>query len=361
MSRNIKSFLGANTPGGFHSLFGQLYNPYKDSRMYIIKGGPGTGKSSLMKKVSKAAQLLDFDTEEIYCSSDPLSLDGVLVPQLGLCLADGTAPHVIEPMFPGASENIINLGEFWDKERLFENAEQIRAATIENSLFHRRSTRYLAAAGAISDDTQKIAASGIDFQKAESFAVRFCAREAPKKKGADPGKTTLRFLSAITPVGPVFFDDTVRSLASRIIGLVDEYGAVSGFLTERIVQTATKNGYDVIACPCPMRPTEYEHIIIPELSLALLTVKSEHCMTVEADRLIHARRFFVSDVLKSKRNRLSFAKKAVKELTDESICLLNKAKATHDRLERFYGEAMDFDALNRFTKEFIDREIYRRA
>lgn len=361
MSRNIKSFLGANTPNGFYSLFGQLYNPYKDSRMYIIKGGPGTGKSSFMKKVSKAAQLLDFDTEEIYCSSDPESLDGVIVPKLGLCLADGTAPHVIEPMFPGASENIINLGMFWDREKLFENAEQIRAATIENSLFHRRSTRYLSAAGAISDDAQKTVASGVDFQKAEGFAVRFCSREAPKKKGADPGKIKLRFLSAITPEGQIFFDSTVSSLASRVIGLEDEYGAVSGFLTERIAQTATKNGYDVIVCPCPMRPTEFEHIIIPEPRLALLTVKSEHSMTVEFDRLIHARRFLSSDVLKAKRNRLTFAEKTAKELTNESILLLNKAKKTHDRLERFYVEAMDFGALNRFTQDFIDREIYLRA
>ena len=95
MSKDIKSFLGANTPNGFHSLFGQLYNPYKDSRMYIIKGGPGTGKSSFMKKVAKAASSLALDTEQIFCSSDPDSLDGVIVPQLGLCIADGTAPHVI--------------------------------------------------------------------------------------------------------------------------------------------------------------------------------------------------------------------------------------------------------------------------
>lgn len=361
MSRNIKSFLGANTPNGFYSLFGQLYNPYKDSRMYIIKGGPGTGKSSFMKKVAKAASSLELDTEQIFCSSDPDSLDGVMVPQLGLCIADGTSPHMIEPAFPGASENIINLGAFWDREKLFQNADPIRSATIENSLYHRRSTRYLSAAGAINDDMQRMVASCVDTEKAESFAVRFCMREAPKKKGAQPGKIRLRFLSAISPKGLIFFDSAVTSLASRVIGLADEYGAVSGVLCERIAQTASKNGYDVIACPCPMNPTEFEHILIPELSLALLTVKSCHPISLQFDRLIHARRFITSDVLQARKNRLSFSRRTVRELTDESITLLGKAKATHDRLERYYIDAMDFEALDRFTTEFIDREVYLRA
>lgn len=361
MSKQIKSFLGANTPNGFHSLFGELYNPYRDSRMYIIKGGPGTGKSSFMKKVAAAAEASDLDTERICCSSDPESLDAVMVPELGLCLADGTAPHVIEPVFPGACENIINLGQFWDKEKLFEKADLLRSVSIENSIFHRRSTKYLSAAGAITEDTRRIVQASVDEAKAESFAQRFCAREAPRIKGADIGKISRRFLSGITPDGIVFFDSTVTALASRVIGLVDEYGAVSGILTERIAQTASKNGYDVIACPCPMKPDEFEHILIPKLSLALLTVKSSHTSGIPFDRLIHARRFITSNVLKDRKNRLTFGLKTAAELTDESIELLSKAKKTHDRLESFYTEAMDFGALNIFAEDFIDREIYMRV
>lgn len=361
MSRKINSFLGANTPGGFRSLFGELYNPYRDSRMYIIKGGPGTGKSSFMKKAARAAESLELDTERVYCSSDPESLDAVMIPQLGLCLADGTAPHILEPLFPGASENIINLGEFWDKEKLFSKADEIRSVSIENSIFHRRSTKYLSAAGAIGEDTRRIVHEGVDESKAESFAQRFCAREAPRIKGAGVGKITRRFLSGITPDGVVFFDSTVTALASRVIGLVDEYSAVSGILTERIAQTASKNGYDVIACPCPMKPDEFEHILIPKLGLALLTVKSSHVISAPFDRLIHARRFITTDVLKSKKNRLAFGQKTADELTQESIRLLAKAKKTHDRLERFYTEAMDFNALDRFTEEFIEREICARV
>ena len=48
MAKRISAFLGANTPKGFVSLFDELYNPYTTKNAYIIKGGPGTGKSSFI-------------------------------------------------------------------------------------------------------------------------------------------------------------------------------------------------------------------------------------------------------------------------------------------------------------------------
>ena len=49
-------FLGANSKDGFASLMDQLISPADARAIYILKGGPGCGKSSLMKKVGQAAQ-----------------------------------------------------------------------------------------------------------------------------------------------------------------------------------------------------------------------------------------------------------------------------------------------------------------
>ena len=56
MESKISFFMGANSPAGFVSLFDDLYNPKGTRRCYIIKGGPGTGKSRLMKKIAAAAE-----------------------------------------------------------------------------------------------------------------------------------------------------------------------------------------------------------------------------------------------------------------------------------------------------------------
>ena len=56
MANTMSSFLGGNTPCGFVSFFDELYNPYEKHRALIIKGGPGTGKSGIMKTVAKKAE-----------------------------------------------------------------------------------------------------------------------------------------------------------------------------------------------------------------------------------------------------------------------------------------------------------------
>lgn len=89
----VRFFLGANTPVGFVGYLDDLYFPHDGWRAYIIKSGPGTGKNTLMRAVMRAMTDRGLEVEAIHCSSDPHSLDGVLVPALKAGIIDGTAPH----------------------------------------------------------------------------------------------------------------------------------------------------------------------------------------------------------------------------------------------------------------------------
>lgn len=353
MAKTYATFLGANTPDGFVSLFDELYNPYRSCRAFIIKGGPGTGKSTLMKKIGALCREKDLDTEWVCCSSDPSSLDGIIIPQKGICVADGTSPHTLEPRFPGAVENIINTGDFWDREKLFERQDEIRSLTLENSIYHRRSAKYLAAAGSINSESIRLTGKCIDPDKISGFALRFAARELPCKKDTRPGRRIKRFISALTPEGPVFLDGTVNALASRIIGIDDEYTLASGLLTERIGEAAIKNGYDVIFCHCPFKPEQCEHIIIPEMKLALITLKTAHKTQLQFDRVLHVKRF-LREELSSYACTLRFNRRLIKELTAEAIDSLKKAKKTHDKLENIYIAAMDFAALEKYCENLAN-------
>lgn len=95
---NIQYFLGGNTPSGFYSLYHQLSDPEHIRALYIIKSGPGSGKSSLMRRVGRHAQAAGLETEEVLCSGDPDSLDALILPQLGAALVDGTAPQGVVPL-----------------------------------------------------------------------------------------------------------------------------------------------------------------------------------------------------------------------------------------------------------------------
>lgn len=89
----VRFFLGANTPGGFYSLYDQMIDPAAAEDILILKGGPGCGKSSLMRRVGGALENRGLAVEYIQCSGDPDSLDAVIFPALKTAIVDGTAPH----------------------------------------------------------------------------------------------------------------------------------------------------------------------------------------------------------------------------------------------------------------------------
>ena len=95
---HIQYFLGANAPTGFYSLYDHLLPPEQARAVYILKGGPGCGKSTLMRKVAAWAQEAGLETEYILCSGDPDSLDALILPGRAVAIVDGTAPHVVVPL-----------------------------------------------------------------------------------------------------------------------------------------------------------------------------------------------------------------------------------------------------------------------
>ena len=98
MVKKIDFFLGANSGGGFFSLYDQLGRPEDTYDLIVLKGGPGVGKSTMMKAIGAAAEKRGLDVEYIRCSGDPDSLDAVQIPQLKTAAVDGTAPHDTAPL-----------------------------------------------------------------------------------------------------------------------------------------------------------------------------------------------------------------------------------------------------------------------
>ena len=101
-----KYFAAANTYAGFKSYFPIVFAPKDYERIYILKGGPGSGKSSFIKRFAADLIQKGCKTEEIYCSSDPRSLDGIIIYAEGkkIVIIDGTAPHETDAKLPGAFE-----------------------------------------------------------------------------------------------------------------------------------------------------------------------------------------------------------------------------------------------------------------
>ena len=96
--KSVDFFLGTTTPAGFRGYFEELRRE-PGTQMYLVKSGPGCGKSTLMKRL---AQMSGGPVQCIHCSSDPDSLDGVVFCEKKAAIVDATAPHTLGAAPPGA-------------------------------------------------------------------------------------------------------------------------------------------------------------------------------------------------------------------------------------------------------------------
>lgn len=92
-------FLGAATPEGAKDFVLDITK--NAERRFFIKGRPGSGKSTMLKKIGKYASDRGFKTEIYHCGFDSNSLDMINVPELSVCIFDSTAPHEHFPQRQG--------------------------------------------------------------------------------------------------------------------------------------------------------------------------------------------------------------------------------------------------------------------
>lgn len=348
-------FAGATTPSGFDSRFSELYDTEKGELCYILKGGPGTGKSTLMKRLCAEGSTSGDSPEVFLCSSDPDSLDAVRFPRSGTVIADGTAPHVMEPTAPGISEQLVNLGEYFDLGILASERENILSLMRENALLHARARRYVTAAGTLLDDIFTLRSAATDTAKASLFGDGLAARLLhPENK---KGRAVTRYLTAVTPKGVLFLADTVTHICPDAVIIDDPCGAASSVLLEAVAKRALSLGCDVILCPSPFSSKfKLEQVIVPSQRKAF-TVSDRYRKITSERRTLHAARFTKERELIPHRSRIDFDRKTAARLLSTASDILSQANAVHRELEKYYIAAMDFSKNEKFFEAMRKRII----
>jgi len=356
----VQYFLGANSPSGFYSLYDQLLPPELARRIYILKGGPGCGKSTLMRKVAAALEREGHPCEYILCSGDPDSLDGVVCRELGAALVDGTAPHVIEPKYPGVVESYVNLGDCYDKQALGDLREEIMGCMKGYKGCYQRAYRCLGAAAEILEDVRASLTTEQLTHHLSRRAKGILSRECKAKKGVPAGQVCQRFFNAVTHKGKLCLYHTALLQCQRIYELSDRYGLAHELLTP-LLTGLTANGYDVVACPDPMAPERLAHLLVPELSLAFLSTAPDQELPALPYRRVRLDAMADEQLLRRSRPRLRFSQKVSAALVDEAVESLAQAKAMHDDLESLYNPYVDFERVDRLAQEIAKEILSLRA
>jgi len=339
MAQVTNFFVGANSGEGFQNLFPEMVDLEDTYDLMVLKGGPGVGKATFMREIGRSMEQAGTPVEYLWCSGDPDSLDGVVLPELRCAVVDGTAPHVMEPKYPAAVDRYVDLGRFYDLTAAKAEAEEVKAHTHAYQAAYVRAYRNFKAARQVELDTISAVQKTFDQERAERRAEGILYREL-RRPGGQKGKTTRRFLGSMTHKGYIWRFDSVDALCPKVYEFTDSWELAGGLLS-RFHKAAVENGWDTIVCMAPEEPTRIEHLLIPGIGLAFITSRQG----MDYGRKPFRRIRLDAMTEPTGKARLRFQSRMAALLREEGVAALKEAKTNHDRLEAVYNPYVDFDGV----------------
>lgn len=343
-----KYFSGSNSGTGFYNHFEGIVPAWGNlTRYFMIKGGPGVGKSTLMKAVVKQAEEAGEETECFYCSGDPDSLDGVRLVKQGIVFADATAPHAMDPRYPGAVEEIVSLGDFIVRDKIVMFRDEIEALTKKNKQGYQRAYAFLGAAAVLAEACDKEVKDCVDKKKlsalAEEVTEKIREREgtgAKENREAQADRYAERklFLDAVSCKGLLSFQEEFFE-GCDVYRVTGENKDVVTDLIGRSLYGRKKE----VFCD-PLRPDCINHLWFPDAALGLT------CGEGTTGHVINGELILVRDCPELiKRYREETIR-----LKEQAVECLKECKRIHDDLEKIYRECVDFGKVTKYTECLLD-------
>ncbi len=354
-------FAAANSGRGFANFYNQVFAGESIERKYLIKGGPGTGKSSFMKKISTKASEKGYSVEFYNCSSDPSSLDAVVI-EGRVALMDATSPHSVECELAGARDNIVDLGAFWNSDGLEENIEQIKRLSAQKSSNYATAYAFLGSAMALEDEARRLSNMFTNHEKLET-AVKRLVKKMP---GGEKYELKTGLCNSIGMRGQVRFDTYERSAA--IVYYIDDFYKTGSLLLSMLASEGMKKGCKMRISYEPLDPTHPDALYFEACNTAFVLREKKSEPTEENKekiyKYINMKRFvdfgcakMSKKQVKTIRNEYKTAIRFCEALVEEAATALKNAGEAHFELEKIYVKNMDFAAQSRFTDNFVEELI----
>lgn len=359
MAKIRHMFPGGNSCYGFYSFYDHIV-PVTARNKIVLKGGPGVGKSTFMKMIGEDLTAKHIDVEYHWCSSDNNSLDGVVGGNRQVCVLDGTAPHVVDPRYPGAIDRIINLGEYWDGDIIALNRESIVKLTDSISLCFQRAYNRLAEAKLALEEWKSYIKEATNSSSVNRNVLALgddFLRHSPKSNEA------LRhlFAAAITPEGIVTKAESLVEKDFAVTAVKGSPGGGCQDLFQDVERSLNLTGIYAEIYHCPFDPKNINMIIIPEnksvlVDLSATVVDYEKALPANKfKRFLDFDQFLEQSTLDPYAKVIASARERLTTGIQESVAFINTAKKLHDELEKNYVPAMDFESINQLRQEIVEK------
>jgi hypothetical protein len=346
-------FPGGNTSLGFHSFYDYIADD-TFRRTWILKGGPGVGKSTFMRYIGEHFLKEGLPVEYHHCSSDNDSLDGVVIPKLKVALMDGTTPHHREPKYPGVVDVVLDFSRFWQEVALAKHRRAIIALRRQIQEAFTSAYRYLKAAAVLREDEAAYYRMIVNQDKLTKAKISL--RERIFTGRAQPaGRTRHLFASGITPQGCVHYLSSVIGTSQQVYLVTGPPGSGKSALLADLAHTAASYQLAHEVYHCALMPQKLEHLVIPALNTAVVTSSPPHTYRPARFEEIRTERFLRRSLDANEAQDMEQSRRAYQRLLELAVRKIDGAKRLHHALEDHYIPHMDFQQVNALRDETLGK------
>ena len=345
---NDNCYFAASVGGdGFSGDFDEIFAPEKFDTVYIIKGGPGTGKSTFMKKLGEVAERRGFIPEYYFCSSDISSLDGVVIPEKRVAVLDGTAPHVTEAKYPGACEMILNFCDALDSRALKAERGEIVRLCKEKSEAYARAYADLRASREFLSENIRVCHAAYLQDKARDFIRRAFS-------GMAKGDVRRADICTVCSRGRVRLP-VYEKRARRVMTVKNAGGAGYLFMSD-VEAFAREAGLSAVVSRDPVCRGYAESVYFDGDGVYVALWDGDAPEGKEVKN-INVARFVDKGAERAARPYLRLTKKLFSDALAAAVDSLSSASAAHGEIEKIYVKSTDFHAIDAML-ERVKREIF---
>lgn len=355
--KGVRFFAASNTKDGFVSYFDKIFGEDECDRLYILKGGPGCGKSTFMKKLGKRAEDNGLHTVYFHCSSDPESLDGIIIKEKRIAVIDGTSPHAVEPMLSGAREIIIDLGRGWDTDKLYDNKAEIQRLSQIKKQCYKDCYSFLNSKSVMDGLTYNLVMPHVLFEKLEKSAAKF-VKNSLKSKSL--GTTKIRITEALSSLGKIrlfSFED----MAETCVFLKEPFSGcrLSHLYMSKIYEFAKNEGVKAFISFKADKKGEFNALYFPDagVSVSMYDEKAvEKCdRSLKKCKIVNCARFLDTKALSHTKPLRKFYSKLSENMEKQALEALSMAGKTHMDIEKIYRLCTDYTTVEKISDEYINK------
>ncbi|HRY12526.1 MAG TPA: hypothetical protein P5309_03035 [Syntrophomonadaceae bacterium] len=343
-------FVSSFTSLGFRTFIPDLVDGIK--KVFILKGAPGTGKSTFIRLVGETLSEQGYDIEYWVSSLDPVTPDGVYIPQLDTAVVNGSLKIPVDPQYPQVREIMINLGEYCQGiaaesfRTVTELLDSIKASQeqavhfIQASTEARQEIRHFNSihldTAAIQVLIDEISGRIMDYRPAERHY----------------------FARTLTPDGMAdYIDDLSRDCQQRYIfkGCPGSGGSI---VIAQLISQAREKGYWLEYYHCGLEYDQLVMVIIRSLQVALIETDQVDIESRQGDKVIDMQKYLHIDSSDPFCFKCSETSRLGESLLLQAQQELGNVKKQTRLVKKYYCEAMDFERLDQKRAEVI-RDILK--